>query len=54
MEKDLIIPLCKSMVRPHFEYRIQASRPYRKKHIDMLERVQRRAIEMILLVMKCV
>ena len=46
-EKKLIIPLFKAIVRPHLEYCIQAWRPYCKKGIDTLERIQRRATKMI-------
>ena len=42
-EKQLIVPLYKAIV----EYCIQAWRPYRKKDIDKLERIQRRATKII-------
>ena len=46
-EKKLMIPLYKAIVRPHLEYYIQAWRPYCKKDIDTLERIQRRVTKMI-------
>ena len=46
-DKKLIVPLYKAIVRPHLKYFIQTWRPYHKKDIDKLERIQRRATKMI-------
>ena len=46
-DKQLIVPLYKAIVIPHLEYCIQEWRPYRKKVIYKLERIQRRATKMI-------
>ena len=42
-DKKLIIPIYKAIVISHLEYCIQAWSQYRKKDIDTLERIQRRA-----------
>ena len=46
-KKNLIIPLYKAIVRPRLEHCMQVWRPYRKKDIDTLERIQRRATKII-------
>jgi ribonucleases P/MRP protein subunit RPP40 len=46
-DKDVILQLCKLLVRPHLEYGIQAWRPHYQKGISLIEGVQRRANKLI-------
>jgi len=45
--KDIILPLYLSLVRPHLEYCVQAWSPHYYKDINKIEKVQKRAVNMI-------
>lgn len=46
-KKAIILPLYKSLVRPHLDYCISAWRPHYVKDLEILEKVQRRATKII-------
>ena len=44
---DVLLKLCKTLVRPHLEYCVQFWSPYYRKDIIKLERVQKRFTKML-------
>ena len=44
--REVILPLCFALVRPHLEYCIQVWSSHYRRDIDLVEHIQRRAIEM--------
>ena len=46
-ERERILSFCSALMRPHLEYCVQAWGPQHRNNVELLEWVQRRAVEMI-------
>jgi hypothetical protein len=44
---DIFLPLCKTLVRTHLDYASSVWAPYKKKYIDKIDSVQKRATKQI-------
>ena len=46
-KREVILPLCSAMGRPHLAYCTQMVSPQYRREVDLLEHIQRRATKMI-------